>query len=108
MEGNNPTMADEETIYETKLIRSMERATIDARRWDEALPFMACTLHASCVTIIAHSDISEHMRLKLYSETLQNLHYAVNGTTDATGDVLSRLREELVRVHDSERMVPIE
>jgi hypothetical protein len=101
-------MADEETIYETKLIRSMERAAIDARQWDDALPFMACTLHASCVTLIEHSNMSEHKRLKLYSETLQNLNYAVNGTTERTGDVLSRLRDELVRVYDSERITPIE
>jgi hypothetical protein len=107
MEGDNPTMADEETIYETKLIRSMGRSAIDARQWDEALPFMASTLHASCVTIIAHSDISEHKRLKLYSETLQNLNYATNGTTQPTGDVLSRLREELIRVYNGTREVPI-
>jgi hypothetical protein len=107
MEGN-PTMSDEETVYEIKLIRSMERATIDARRWDEALPLRAMTLHASNVNTIAHANISEMKRLKLYTETLKNVSYAVNGTTERTGDVLSRLRDELVRVHDSERMAPIE
>jgi hypothetical protein len=105
MEGN-PTMADEDEVYEIRMIRAMTRAAIDARDWDEAVPLMAATLHAGCVHIIAHSNMSETNRLQLYTETLKNVNYAVNYTTRPTGDVLARLSDELSCVYNGTRKVP--